>query len=222
MTCNMTQRLISAYVDRELSEDERARVRQHLALCAECMAVYEMTLEVKTALGSMVPSPCPECLWESVRDRIEALPFQTELEHAPRLSALRAVWSFARLVVPAAVAGTIVAIPLVHMIFGVSVFGPAGPRQQPLASSTPPRLVITAPASERSSSAQYPAARGAASGQRASMSWSSGLFGLDTAIGRNNKDGEDLSSPEGQLDLLLRRMQDSSLTYTWIGGSTHE
>jgi len=72
MTCNMTQRLISAYVDRELSEDERARVRQHLALCAECMAMYEMTLKVKTALGSMAPSPCPECLWESVRDRIES------------------------------------------------------------------------------------------------------------------------------------------------------
>lgn len=221
MTCNMTQRLISAYVDRELSEDERARVRQHLALCAECMAVYEMTLEVKTALGSMAPSPCPECLWENVRDRIEALPFQTELERTPRLSALRAVWSFARLVVPAAVAGTVVAIPLVHMIFGVNVFGPAGPRQQPLASSSPPRLVITAPASEELSSARYPAARGVASGQRASMS-SSGLFGLDTAIRRNDKDGEDPSSPEEQLNLLLRRMQDSSLTYTWIGGSTHE
>jgi len=221
MTCNMTQRLISAYVDRELSEDERARVRQHLALCAECMAVYEMTLEVKTALGSMAPSPCPECLWESVRDRIEALPFQTELDHTPRLNALRAVWSFARLVVPAAVAGTIVAIPLVHMIFGVSVFGPAGPRQQPLASSSPPRLVITAPASGGSSSARYPAAREVASGQRASMS-SSSLPGLDTTIRRNHKDGEDPSSPEGQLDLMLRRMQDSSLTYTWIGGSTHE
>jgi len=222
MTCNMTQRLISAYVDRELSEDERARVRQHLALCAECMAVYEMTLEVKTALGSMAPSPCPECLWENVRDRIEALPFQTELERAPRLSAARAVWSFARLVVPAAVAGTMVAIPLVHMIFGVSVFGPAGMRQQPLASSTPPRLVITAPASGELSSARYPAARGVASGQRASMSSSTGLFGLDTPIGCNSKDGEDPSSPEGQLDLLLRQMQDSSLTYTWIGGSTHE
>ncbi len=222
MTCNMTQRLISAYVDRELSEDERARVRQHLALCPECMAVYELTLEVKTALGSMAPSPCPECLWENVQDRIEALPFQTELERAPRLSTLRAVWSFARLVVPAAVAGTLVAIPLVHMIFGVSVFGPAGPRQQPLASSTPPRLVITAPASGESSSDRYPAAREVASGKTASMSSSSGLFGLDTAIRRNDRDDEDQSSPEGQLDLLLRRMQDPSLTYTWIGGSTHE
>jgi len=222
MTCNMTQRLISAYVDRELSEDERARVRQHLALCAECMAMYEMTLKVKTALGSMAPSPCPECLWESVRDRIEALPFQTELECAPRPSPLRAVWSFARLVVPAAVAGTIVAIPLVQMIFGVNVFGLAGPRQQPLASSSPPRLMITAPASEESSSTRYQAVRGVASGQTASMSSSSGLFGLDAAIRRNDKGSEDPSSPERQLDLLLRRMQDSSLTYTWIGGSTHE
>jgi len=221
MTCNMTQRLISAYVDRELSEDERARVRQHLALCAECMAVYEMTLEVKTALGSMVPSPCPECLWENVRNRMEALPFQTELERAPRLSPLRAVWSFARLVVPAAVAGTIVAIPLVQMIFGISVFGPAGPRQQPMASGTPPRLVISAPASGESGSVRYPTVQGVASGQKASIS-SSRLFGLDTTIHRSDKDGEDPGSPDGQLDLLLRRMQDSSLTYTWIGGSTHE
>lgn len=221
MTCNMTQRLISAYVDRELSEDERARVRQHLALCAECMVVYEATIEVKTALGSMAPSPCPECLWEGVRSRIAALPFQAEPERT-RISPLRAVWSFARLVVPAAVAGTIVAIPLVQMIFGVNVFGLAGPRQQPLASSSPPRLMITAPASEESSSTRYQAVRGVASGQTASMSSSSGLFGLDAAIRRNDKGSEDPSSPERQLDLLLRRMQDSSLTYTWIGGSTHE
>ena len=223
MTCNMTQRLISAYVDRELSEDERARVRQHLALCAECMAVYEITLEVKTALGSMAPSPCPECLWESVRGRIAALPFQAESERASRLGPLRAVWSFAKLVVPAAIAGTIVAIPLVHMIFGVSLFGPAGPRQQPMASSMPPRLVITAPAPEESGSTRYQTARGIAPGQTAGMSSSSSsLLGLDTTLRRSDKGDEDASSPGEQLNLLLRRMQDVSLTYTWIGGSTHE
>jgi len=82
--------------------------------------------------------------------------------------------------------------------------------------------MITAPASEESSSTRYQAVRGVASGQTASMSSSSGLFGLDAAIRRNDKGSEDPSSPERQLDLLLRRMQDSSLTYTWIGGSTHE
>ena len=221
MTCNMTQRLISAYVDRELSEDERARVRQHLALCAECMVVYEATIEVKTALGSMAPSPCPECLWEGVRSRIAALPFQAEPERT-RLGPLRAVWSFARLVVPAAVAGTIVAIPLVHMIFGISLFGPAGTRQQPISSSTPPRLVISAPASGESGVARYSTTRGVASGQTASMSSSSGLFGLDTTARHSDRGNQYSSSPDEQLNLLLRRMQDSSVTYTWIGGSTHE
>jgi anti-sigma factor (TIGR02949 family) len=210
MTCNMTQRLISAYVDRELSEDERARVRQHLALCPDCMAVYEMTLEVKTALGSMAPVPCPECLWEDVRDRIAALPFQIETGYTSGFRPLRAIWSFARLVVPAAVAGTIVAIPLVHMIFGVSLFGPSGSRQQPIAASTPPRLVISAPASEGAGFVRYQTARMSSS--------SSKQFGLDTTL---RGDG-DPSSPDDRLGLLLEQMQDASLTCTWIGGSTHE
>jgi hypothetical protein len=51
---------------------------------------------------------------------------------------------------------------------------------------------------------------------------SSSLFGLDTTIRRGDNNDEHSSSPDEQLNLLLRSMQDSSFTYTWIGGSTHE
>jgi hypothetical protein len=54
------------------------------------------------------------------------------------------------------------------------------------------------------------------------MSSSSGLFGLDTTARHSDRGDEYSSSPDEQLNLLLRRMQDSSVTYTWIGGSTHE
>ncbi len=210
MTCNMTQRLVSAYVDRELSEDERTRVRQHLAVCPDCMAVYEMTLKLKAALSSMAPMPCPECLWEGVRDQIVALPFQVDTERASRFRPLRAVWSFSRLVVPAAIAGAIVALPLVNMIFGVSVFGPSGPRQQPIAASAPPRLVITAPASEGAGFSAYRTARMPSS--------SAGQLGLDMTL----HGASCPSSPDDQLDLILQQLQDASFTCTWIGGSTHE
>jgi len=39
-TCEDVFRRLDDYVDRELSEDESARVREHLAICAECAMEY--------------------------------------------------------------------------------------------------------------------------------------------------------------------------------------
>lgn len=143
MTCNMAERLISAYIDHELSEDDRNRVRQHLAVCSSCMATYTATLEVKRALSSMTPAQCPECVWENVERQIRLIPFQREVSQG---RSTRPAWSFVKLVIPAAVAGTLIAIPLVQALFGVSFFGASDRSQQPAVSSMPSsRLELASP-----------------------------------------------------------------------------
>ncbi|MGI6519488.1 MAG: anti-sigma factor family protein [Bacillota bacterium] len=134
MTCNMAERLISAYIDHELSEDDRNRVRQHLAVCASCMATYTATLEVKRALSSMTPAQCPECVWEDIERQIRLIPFQRD---ASQDRSARPAWSFVKLVIPAAVAGTLIAIPLVQALLGISFFGTPDRSQPPALSSAP-------------------------------------------------------------------------------------
>ncbi|OPZ64947.1 MAG: hypothetical protein BWY85_00886 [Firmicutes bacterium ADurb.Bin506] len=130
MMCSMVQRLISAYIDRELSEDDRSRVRRHLASCSECYAVYQSTAAVKSALASMTPVECPPCLWEGVEARISAAP----LKAAParyggeRFSLLRSAASFVKIVAPAAVVGALIAVPVVQLAFGIDLIGPMGAR----------------------------------------------------------------------------------------------
>jgi anti-sigma factor RsiW len=134
VTCNMAERLISAYIDHELSEEDRNRVRQHLAVCSSCMATYTATLEVKRALSSMTPVQCPECVWENVERQVRVIPFQ---RNARQDRSARPAWSFVKLVIPAAVAGTLIAIPLVQTLFGVSFFGTPDRSQPPAVSSAP-------------------------------------------------------------------------------------
>jgi anti-sigma factor RsiW len=134
VTCNMAERLISAYIDHELSEDDRNRVRQHLAVCASCMATYTATLEVKRALSSMTPAQCPECVWEDIERQIRLIPFQRD---ASQDRSARPAWSFVKLVIPAAVAGTLIAIPLVQALLGISFFGTPDRSQPPALSSAP-------------------------------------------------------------------------------------
>ncbi|MEA4883613.1 MAG: anti-sigma factor [Clostridia bacterium] len=126
MTCNMAERMISAYIDRELSEDEKRRVRQHLAVCSDCMALYDSMTRVKSALGSMPAAKVPEDLWFNVERSITSASFSLD---PSRPRGFRGRWNlalgFVKLVAPAAIAGTAIAIPLVQMIFGVSFFGTA-------------------------------------------------------------------------------------------------
>jgi len=143
VTCNMAERLISAYIDHELSEDDRNRVRQHLAVCSSCMATYTATLEVKRALSSMTPTQCPECVWEKVERQITLIPFDREMK---RDDSTKPAWSFIKLVIPAAVAGTLIVIPLVQALLGISLFGAPDKSQPPIASGRPnPQLELTSP-----------------------------------------------------------------------------
>lgn len=125
MMCTMAQRLISAYIDRELSEDDRSGVRRHLASCSECYATYQSTLALKNALASMAPAECPPYLWQGVEARISAAPLGYRGE---RFSLLKSAASFMKIVAPAAVVGALIAVPVVQLAFGIDLIGPMGTR----------------------------------------------------------------------------------------------
>ncbi|MCR4424796.1 MAG: anti-sigma factor [Firmicutes bacterium] len=142
MTCSKVERLISAYIDRELSEEERNRVRQHLAMCSECFAIYKLMQEVKSALECTSQPECPKDLWDNVELRLRALPLQP----AKRVNSIAHVFSFAKLVVPAALAGTAIAVPLVQMIFGIGPLGVTANRAAPpVTRSAPPAAAYVQP-----------------------------------------------------------------------------
>ena len=128
MMFSMVQRLISAYIDRELSEFDRARVRRHLAVCSECYAVYEATLAVKNALSSMAPAECPHCLWDGIEARITASPLGSPKGGPSPLRFLRSLASFAKIVAPAAVVGALIAVPVVQYAFNIDLIGPMSAR----------------------------------------------------------------------------------------------
>jgi mycothiol system anti-sigma-R factor len=69
-TCEQTFRRLDDYVDRALPDDELARVRDHLEICAVCASEYtfEATFisEVRAKLAR-VTAPA------SLRERVEAL-----------------------------------------------------------------------------------------------------------------------------------------------------
>jgi len=82
----------------------------------------------------MTPAQCPECVWEDIERQIRLIPFQRD---ASQDRSARPAWSFVKLVIPAAVAGTLIAIPLVQALLGISFFGTPDRSQPPALSSAP-------------------------------------------------------------------------------------
>lgn len=125
--------MVSAYIDRELSEDDRSRVRRHIASCSECYAAYQSTLALKNALASMAPVECPPYLWEGVEARISAVPLESVREG---FSLLRSAASFVKIVAPAAVVGALIAVPVVQLALGIDLIGPIGTRVAGIGANT--------------------------------------------------------------------------------------
>ncbi|PWB70223.1 hypothetical protein C3F09_09415 [candidate division GN15 bacterium] len=72
MTCRDTLSLLDDFIDDELSPQQAAQVRDHLAACEECRAEYGAMARVKSLLGqSSVPEP-PEEYWSEVSAIIQA------------------------------------------------------------------------------------------------------------------------------------------------------
>ncbi|NLW55765.1 MAG: zf-HC2 domain-containing protein [Firmicutes bacterium] len=59
MNCHRVQNLLSAYLDQELSSEERRLVRNHIFHCPVCSESYEELNKIKYFLGNLEP-PTPE------------------------------------------------------------------------------------------------------------------------------------------------------------------
>lgn len=218
MMCNVAQRLISAYIDRELSEDDRARVRCHLATCSECSAVFESTLQLKNALASMMPASCPECLWGQVEQQIA----ESGLNKAGR--SVTHFWStaaaFARVVVPAAVAGAIIAVPVVQMAFGVDILGPLTSMGARGVYADAPRESAQTPDSSRTRVLTV----GTGSATRSALNQAN-RFGFMLEL--NPMDENENANATDESDLVLNRLDQSVINpmdifTTWTGGGINE
>lgn len=72
MTCEETFRRLDDFVDRELTPEEMALVRDHLESCAACAGEYRFEAEVLDAVRSKlrriaVPSDLVQRISESIR-----------------------------------------------------------------------------------------------------------------------------------------------------------
>ncbi|MDI3281424.1 MAG: zf-HC2 domain-containing protein [Bacillota bacterium] len=70
MNCHKVQKLISAYVDRELRPEEEQRVRQHLRQCEACSREEEQELAVKGLLESLPELELPVDFWVRLDARL--------------------------------------------------------------------------------------------------------------------------------------------------------
>src|SRR5690554_2468580 len=59
MNCQRVQSLLSAYLDHELSAEERRIIRQHLFFCRACSQEYETLSMLKNSLGRLEPPEEP-------------------------------------------------------------------------------------------------------------------------------------------------------------------
>lgn len=64
--CDKTQELISGYIDHELNQQDRQRVRVHIESCDQCRAVYEDLLVIKQELGNLQYPECEEAQLDKI------------------------------------------------------------------------------------------------------------------------------------------------------------
>lgn len=68
MNHHRVERLLSAYLDAELSPEEAKAVQEHLLDCAACRDAYENLRAAKAALGQLPLADPPGEFWQRIRD----------------------------------------------------------------------------------------------------------------------------------------------------------
>lgn len=58
MNCNRVQNLLSAFIDEELSPQDKRELRRHLFLCSECHSEYQNLLTIKECLNNLNREQC--------------------------------------------------------------------------------------------------------------------------------------------------------------------
>ena len=71
MNCETLEELISAYVDGEVTEEERQTVEQHVASCASCRAALQDFSTAQTLLRTLPVLDAPQGFRQRVTERVE-------------------------------------------------------------------------------------------------------------------------------------------------------
>ena len=72
MNCERTTELLNAYLDGELSPDQRAQVAEHLSGCAACAEALAGLEGVNRAIGTLDAATVPEGFARRVREAAES------------------------------------------------------------------------------------------------------------------------------------------------------
>ena len=123
MTCNKYERLLSAYLDRELTAEETMMVKRHIMTCAHCADALEGYERVKTVLESLDSVEAPDGLFDIVIIRAKALALDMGTDEATGARRFGLFAFLGRAFIPAALVGTLVAIPILQFAFKVNITG---------------------------------------------------------------------------------------------------
>jgi anti-sigma factor RsiW len=80
MTCSKYERLLSAFLDRELTSEETAMVKRHVIECASCARLLDEFERIKEALEQLEPAEEPEGAFDMGIIRTRALQLEMEEE----------------------------------------------------------------------------------------------------------------------------------------------
>ena len=77
--CNETLREIYEYLDGELTNDEKARLRHHLEECQPCFEAFDFEAELR----EVIRKRCTESVPNSLRDKVRLALEQADAEPSP-------------------------------------------------------------------------------------------------------------------------------------------
>lgn len=123
MTCNKYERLLSAYLDRELTAEETVMVKRHVMKCHSCAEALEGYERVKVVLESLDSVDVPDGLFDIGIIRAKALALDMGAEEANETRRYGLFAFLGRAFIPAALVGTLVAIPILQFAFKVDITG---------------------------------------------------------------------------------------------------
>jgi anti-sigma factor RsiW len=72
--CQRTRRQLAAYLDADLSRQERTQVQEHLAGCRACRRELASEQSIVDGLASLPVLPCPDPLARSIEDAVSRAP----------------------------------------------------------------------------------------------------------------------------------------------------
>jgi mycothiol system anti-sigma-R factor len=77
--CNETLREIYEYLDGELTNDEKAKLRHHLEECQPCFEAFDFEAELR----EVIRKRCTESVPDSLRDKVRQALEQADAEPSP-------------------------------------------------------------------------------------------------------------------------------------------